>query len=67
MEDMPLFASVKVATLPYTLHNGDCLDVLKTLPDASVDAVVSDPPSGIFLWVKIGIAIRAVEPSGFAG
>jgi len=47
MEDMPLFASVKVETLPYTLHNGDCLDVLKTLPDASVDAVVSDPPAGI--------------------
>jgi hypothetical protein len=47
MEDMPLFASVKVATLPYTLHNGDCLDVLKTLPDASADAVVSDPPAGI--------------------
>jgi site-specific DNA-methyltransferase (adenine-specific) len=47
MEDMPLFASVKVATLPYTLHNGDCLDVLKTLPDASVDAVVCDPPYGL--------------------
>lgn len=27
-----------------TLHLGDCLDVLKTLPDASVDAVVTDPP-----------------------
>lgn len=29
---------------PYTLHHGDCLAVLRTLPDASVDAVVTDPP-----------------------
>ena len=27
-----------------TLYHGDCLDVLRTLPDASVDAVVTDPP-----------------------
>lgn len=27
-----------------TLHHGDCLDVLPTLPDSSVDAVVTDPP-----------------------
>jgi site-specific DNA-methyltransferase (adenine-specific) len=27
--------------------NGDCLDVLKTLPDNSVDSVVTDPPYGI--------------------
>lgn len=26
------------------IHLGDCLDVLKTLPDASVDSVVTDPP-----------------------
>lgn len=30
-----------------TLHHGDCLDVLRSLPDASVDAVVTDPPYGI--------------------
>jgi len=29
------------------LINGDCLDVLKTLPDNSVEAVVTDPPAGI--------------------
>jgi site-specific DNA-methyltransferase (adenine-specific) len=40
-------------TAPYyedgavTLFLGDCLDVLRTLPDASVDAVVTDPPAGI--------------------
>ena len=27
-----------------TLHLGDCLSILRTLPDASVDAVVTDPP-----------------------
>lgn len=30
-----------------TLYLGDCLDVLKTLPDGSVDAVVTDPPYGV--------------------
>jgi DNA modification methylase len=29
------------------LHHGDCLDVLRDLPDASVDAVVTDPPYGL--------------------
>lgn len=32
---------------PYTVHHGDCFDVLKTLPDNSVDAVVTDPPYGL--------------------
>ena len=30
-----------------TLHHGDCLDVLRSLPDASVDSVVTDPPYGL--------------------
>lgn len=30
-----------------TLILGDCLDVLKGLPDGSIDAVVTDPPYGI--------------------
>jgi site-specific DNA-methyltransferase (adenine-specific) len=30
-----------------TLHHGDCLDVMRTLPDASVDAIVTDPPYGL--------------------
>jgi site-specific DNA-methyltransferase (adenine-specific) len=30
-----------------TLHLGDCLDVMRTLPAASVDAVITDPPYGI--------------------
>lgn len=30
-----------------TLHHGDCLDVLRTLDTASIDAVVTDPPYGL--------------------
>lgn len=30
-----------------TLYHGDCLDVLRELPDAAVDAVVTDPPYGL--------------------
>jgi DNA modification methylase len=28
----------------FTLHNRDCLDVLREMPDASVDCVITDPP-----------------------
>ena len=30
-----------------TVHAGDCLDVLKDLPDESVHAVITDPPYGL--------------------
>ena len=26
------------------IHTGDCIEVMATLPDNSVDAVVTDPP-----------------------
>lgn len=32
--------------------NGDCLDLLKTFPDDSVDSVVTDPPAGISFMGK---------------
>jgi DNA modification methylase len=35
-----------------TLHLGDCLDVLRTMEDASVDAVVTDPPYGLAFMGK---------------
>ena len=35
-----------------TLHLGDCLDVLRTLPDASVEAIVTDPPYGLAFMGK---------------
>jgi len=39
-------AAVRVAYQSDTavLHNGDCLHVLPTLPDASVDLILTDPP-----------------------
>ena len=30
------------------LHHGDCLDVLKTLDAGAVDAIITDPPYGLF-------------------
>lgn len=30
-----------------TLYHGDCLEVLRDLPDNSVDAIVTDPPYGL--------------------
>lgn len=30
-----------------TLYHGDCLDVLRELPDSSVDSIVTDPPYGL--------------------
>jgi len=30
-----------------TIYHGDCVEVLRQLPDASVDAVVTDPPYGL--------------------
>lgn len=30
-----------------SLHHGDCLEVMKQIPDSSVDAIICDPPYGI--------------------
>lgn len=35
--------------MTWRVEQGDCLDLLKALPDGSVDAVVTDPPYGIAL------------------
>lgn len=40
-------ADTEHAEPPYTLHHGDCLEVMRSLPDNSVDSVVTDPPYGI--------------------
>lgn len=42
--------------------HGDCLDVLRTLPDCSVDAVVTDPPYGLsFMGRKWDYDVPSVE------
>ena len=30
-----------------TLYHGDCLDIMRELPDGSVDSIVTDPPYGL--------------------
>lgn len=37
----------RVIAVMCDVHHGDCLAVLRTLPDESVDAVVTDPPYGL--------------------
>lgn len=32
---------------PFLLVEGDCLETLKTIPDNSIDSIVSDPPYGL--------------------
>jgi DNA modification methylase len=33
--------------MKFKLHRGDSAEVLRSLPDCSVDAIVTDPPAGI--------------------
>lgn len=60
----------------YTLHLGDCLEVMRTLPDNSVDSVVTDPPYGLSfmgkhwdydvpsveIWAE---CLRVLKPGGY--
>ena len=32
-----------------TLYEGDCIEVMRSLPDNSVDSIVTDPP----VWIVI--------------
>ena len=46
----------------HELHHGNCLDILRTLPDASVDAVVTDPPYGLsFMGKRWDYDVPSVE------
>ena len=44
----------------YTLYHGDCLEFMKSMPDKSVDAVVTDPPYGIDIAKQgtVGVEVR---------
>lgn len=39
-------------TKPYNIHLGNCLEVLKGIPDNSVDSIVTDPPYGLSFMGK---------------
>ena len=55
------------------LINGDCLEVMKTIPDNSVDAIITDPPYGTtackwdsvidfdLMWEQLN---RIIKPNG---
>lgn len=44
-----------------SLYQGDCLEVMRSLPDASVDSVVTDPPYGIsFMGKKWDVSVPSV-------
>ena len=44
------------------LIHGDCLDVLRSMPDCSVDAVVTDPPYGLsFMGKKWDYSVPDVD------
>jgi DNA modification methylase len=49
-----------------TLLHGDCLDLLPTLPDASVDALVTDPPFGIGFEYNGGREVAATPAAYWA-
>jgi hypothetical protein len=49
-------------SMTHELHCADCLDVLRTLPDASVNAIVTDPPYGLsFMGKKWDYDVPTVE------
>lgn len=45
----------------FTIHQGDCLEILRTLPDRSVDAVVTDPPYHLTANKKGGSGAASVN------
>jgi DNA modification methylase len=56
-----------------TIHNGDCLEVMKSIPDGSIDAIITDPPYGTtackwdsvipfdLMWEQLN---RIIKPNG---
>lgn len=48
--------------MSFDLHLGDCLVTLKTLPDNSIDSIVTDPPYGLsFMGKKWDYDVPSVE------
>jgi len=48
--------------MTHQLHHGDCLEVLRSLPDCSVDSIVTDPPYGLsFMGKKWDYDVPSVD------
>jgi site-specific DNA-methyltransferase (adenine-specific) len=51
--------------MSYQLYQGDCLEVMKQIPDGSVDLVLTDPPYGMALKPQRGSSkFKGVEIAG---
>ena len=59
--------------MSFNLYNGDCLEVMKDIPDGSIDAIICDPPYGTTAckWDSIiplesmwGQLKRVIKPNG---
>jgi site-specific DNA-methyltransferase (adenine-specific) len=42
------------------LYLGDCLEIMKTIPDKSIDLVLTDPPYGIDIASKGTVGVRVM-------
>src|SRR5690606_12936214 len=51
----------------WTLYEGDCLEVMRELPDNSVDAVVTDPPYGLEFMGKEWDKLAVPKPGNLGG
>jgi site-specific DNA-methyltransferase (adenine-specific) len=36
----------------FELYNGDCLEIMRSMPDNSIDSIVTDPPYGLSFMGK---------------
>jgi DNA modification methylase len=45
-------ANARISAPSWWTHHGDCLEVLRAMPDASVDSIVTDPPYGLSFMGK---------------
>jgi len=41
------------------LYNGDCLEVMKDLDDNSVDTIITDPPYGVRIGIRVFLVFRS--------
>lgn len=53
--------NVENLTDTISLYNSDCLQVLKSLPDNSIDSIVTDPPYGLTENKKGGTGVKSVN------
>lgn len=57
----------EVVAMVNKCHLGNCMDVLRTLPDNSVDSIVTDPPYGLTANKKGGTGVASINTNSPAG